>query len=92
MMIAHTTIVMARYMMLGIEQRRATDPRSLGNLFEDYCDNMISAKFGKALRLLLTQLASAVQTIAAELGAFFENLITQFIGQLPRILRDCLQS
>ncbi len=52
--IASTTIVMARYMFLALEQRRQDDPRTLGLLFHACCEEMRDLDYMEALKRILT--------------------------------------
>uniref|UniRef100_UPI001B7F942A IS4 family transposase n=1 Tax=Alicyclobacillus contaminans TaxID=392016 RepID=UPI001B7F942A len=49
-MLAHTTIVFARYIMLAIASRDAQDPRTIGALFFDCCDELDDIRSVDALR------------------------------------------
>lgn len=48
-MVAHTSIVFARYIFLALEQRRCVDARSLGDIFYDCCDELEDITFVAAL-------------------------------------------
>ena len=48
-LVAHTTIVMTRYIFLSVEQRRATDQRTLGLLFHACCEEATDYTFATAL-------------------------------------------
>ncbi len=76
-LIAHTTIVMLRYLFLALEQRRHDDPRTLGLLFHACCEEVRDLEYVEALQRILTltmlhlmenkQVAEElVQTILAE--------------------------
>jgi len=53
-LIAHTTIVMLRYIFLALEQRRHDDPRTLGLLFRACCDEARDLDYLEALQRILT--------------------------------------
>ncbi|WP_235894050.1 transposase [Oceanidesulfovibrio indonesiensis] len=53
-LIAHTTIVMLRYIFLAIEQRRHDDPRTLGLLFHACCEEARDLEYMEALQRILT--------------------------------------
>lgn len=53
MMVAHTSIVFARYMLLALESRETEDPRTLGHLFYVCCDELEDLKFASAILLLM---------------------------------------
>jgi hypothetical protein len=52
-LIAHTTIVMTRYIFLSIEKRRTDDPRTLGLLFHCCCEEAQDCTFINALGQIL---------------------------------------
>ncbi len=53
-LIAHTTIVMMRYIFLALEQRRNDDPRTLGLLFHACCEEMRDLDYLESLQRILT--------------------------------------
>lgn len=57
-LIGHTTLVMARYNLLSLFQRQKIDPRSLGELFRAFNQEMTNLSFIEALKRIL-QLAIA---------------------------------
>jgi hypothetical protein len=90
--IAHTTIVMLRYMILSVEKRKQEDPRSLGELFFLSFDEVSDIRFEQALMLLMTLLADTLKD--AELGLSeeqMEQIMENFIQKLPQSIRLCLQ-
>jgi hypothetical protein len=52
-LIAHSTIVLMRYIFLALEQRRLDDPRSLGLLFHACCDEMRDVTYLESLKRIL---------------------------------------
>ena len=52
-LIAHTSIVMLRYMFLALEQRRQDDPRTLGLLFHACCEEVRDLEYLEALKRIL---------------------------------------
>ncbi|MBF0556761.1 MAG: transposase, partial [Nitrospirae bacterium] len=55
-MVAHTTIVCCRYIMLAMEKRNSEDNRTIGELFYLCCDEVQDIKFSTTLQLLLEML------------------------------------
>jgi len=51
-MVAHTTIVFCRYIMLALQSRNSRDHRTLGKLFYMCCDEWKDISFTNALSLL----------------------------------------
>jgi hypothetical protein len=52
-LIAHATIVLMRYIILSVEQRRTDDPRTLGKLFHACCDEMLDLSYLESLTRIL---------------------------------------
>lgn len=55
-MMAHTTIVFTRYIMLAFESRCGKDQRTLGNLFYVCCDELKDLCFIETFHRILTVL------------------------------------
>ncbi|MDR3543417.1 MAG: hypothetical protein P4L69_21045 [Desulfosporosinus sp.] len=53
MLISHTTIVYARYILLAWQHRQNTDERTLGGLFSVLCDEVSELDWAVALQQLL---------------------------------------
>lgn len=51
--IAHTTIVMTRYIMLAVENRNNKDDRTMGELFFLVHDELQDVNFPEVLRVIL---------------------------------------
>ncbi len=84
-MFAHTTIVFARYIMLAIASRDAQDPRTIGALSFDCCDELDDIRFVDALRLLLELLRTALEATLAQRNDVIEQVMQQFIDRLPSV-------
>ena len=52
-LIAHTTLVMVRYMFLALQQRRHDDPRTLGLLFHACCEEVKDLGYFEALQRIM---------------------------------------
>lgn len=52
-LIAHSTIVLMRYIFLSVEQRRNADPRTLGLLFHACCEEMRDLSYLESLKRVL---------------------------------------
>jgi hypothetical protein len=61
-MVAHTTIVFIRYIMLSIESRCCKDPRTIGKLFFTCCDEMEDITLVESVRLIMSLLMDALST------------------------------
>ena len=81
-MTAHVSVVLARYMLLSLEQRRKVDKRSIGELFYISCDELQDLQYMDALIMVLKKLVSMItekwlfleKELNAMLDSFLENL------------------
>jgi hypothetical protein len=90
MMVAHTSIVFARYMLLALESRETEDPRTLGHLFYDCCDELEDLKFASAILLLMDLFKAAVQEVLVLTEEKFKELFDKFISSLPKYIKGLL--
>lgn len=90
MMIAHTSIVFARYMLLALESRETEDPRTLGHLFYVCCDELEDLKFASAILLLMDLFKAAVQEVLILTEEKFQELFDKFISSLPKYIKGSL--
>jgi hypothetical protein len=86
-MVAHTTIVFTRYILLAAETRNELDPRTLGALFLALCDEMTDIRYVDAIGLLLELLAQAVEGIAPENTRKIEEAVQHFVAHLPNAIK-----
>lgn len=87
-LVAHTSIVFLRYMMLSFETRSSEDDRTYGELFYRCCEEMEDVSFGVALELLLQLLKEVVEKGIALSGAILEELFKAFLEKTPNYLRE----
>jgi len=90
-MIAHTTIVFCRYIMLALENREIKDPRTLGNLFYVCCDELQDISFADAFQLILTLLKDTLRKYLSMPESVLQEMINDFISCLPVFLKGRLQ-
>lgn len=90
-MVAHTSIVFCRYIMLALENRENKDPRTLGNLFYLCCDELKEISFAEAFQLILTILKNTLRKHLTITDNAFNDLINNFITCLPAFLKGRLQ-
>ena len=86
-MVAHTTIVFCRYIMLALENRESKDPKTLGNLFHLCCDELQDISFAKAFHLILTMLKNTLRKNLQIADCALQDLINDFISCLPVFLK-----
>lgn len=89
-LVAHTSIVFLRYMMLCFEQRRAKDDRACGELFRCCCEELEDISFVASLALLLETLKTAVRSGVAFTEETLEKLFSEFVKTMPAFLRKSL--
>jgi len=90
-MVAHTTIVFCRYIMLALENRESKDQRTLGNLFYVCCDELQDISFAEAFQLLLTMLKNTLRKYLTITDCALQGLINDFIFALPAFLKGQLK-
>lgn len=90
-MVAHTTIVFCRYIMLALESRNNRDQRTLGNLFYLCCDELQDISFANALFLLFEILKDSLREHLLLSGQKLEKFLSQFISSLPVFFKARLQ-
>ncbi len=89
-MFAHTTIVFARYIMLATAARDEQDPRTIGALFFDCCDELDDIRFVDAMRLLIELLQSIMKTADVQNDTVIDTIVEQFITHLPSSIKEKL--
>ena len=90
-MIAHTTIVFARYIMLATTARDEQDPRTIGALFFDCCDELADIRFIDAIRVLMDLLTTAIRETTDVLDdSVIDTIMEQFISRLPSCIKGKL--
>ena len=89
-LVAHTSIVFLRYMMLSFEMRSSADNRAYGELFYENCEEMEDISFGVALQLLLQLLKEWLENGMTLTGRVLEELFTAFLEKTPSYLRKKL--
>ena len=83
--IAHTTIVMMRYVFLALLKRRQDDPRTLGLLFYRCCQELEDLTFIEALRRVQTLLTDTLKHVdwwGKELCSLVTDIVVKSIIHL----------
>ncbi|WP_099192871.1 IS4 family transposase [Tepidibacter mesophilus] len=89
-MIAHTTIVFTRYIMLAMESRNNTDLRTVGGLFYHCCDELEDIKFLEAIQVILDLLKCALSEKLTLTKTQINDFLDYFISTLPSFIKDKL--
>lgn len=82
-LVAHTTVVLCRYIVLELARRTNADPRTLGDLFHATCDELRQRSLSEALALLLNLLERALNDVAGFTKDLMMQLVEQFVAELP---------
>lgn len=90
-MMAHTTIVCCRYIMLAIEKRESEDPRTIGTLFYAHCDELQGLGFLEAMLIVIEVLKSELSRFVSLTPRRLEQFMANFMGALPLFLTGPLQ-
>lgn len=90
-MVAHTTVVFCRYIMLALESRNERDPRTIGNLFYICCDELQDITFTESLFLLFEKLKDSLRNFLSLTGQQLNEFLDQFISSLPSYFKARLQ-
>ena len=85
-MIAHTSIVMTRYIMLAVENRNNTDARTIGELFYISCAELEDIQFSDVILVLLNILMETLDEVLFLSKEQVDNFVEVFISKLPKKL------
>lgn len=77
-LIAHTSIVMARYNILSLFQRQNIDPKSFGDLFRQCCEELKNISFIEAFRRIISLALDSFE----KLDKVSENTIASIIDRI----------
>ena len=83
-MIAHTTIVMTRYIMLAVENRNNKDERTMGELFFLIHDELQDVNFSEVLSVILDILKEVLHDLLFLTDDQIDRFIESFILKLPK--------
>ena len=90
MLVAHTSIVYIRYIMLAVLVRKNNDERTFGDLFFYLSDEVKNITFLEALQLLLTLLKDFLKDKFLLSEDEVQKLLSDFINSLPPFLSNYL--
>jgi len=83
MLIAHTTIVFLRYIMLSLSARENKDDKSIGDLFFASCDEIKDISFFEAFEYLINFLISMIAKKMKKDVLQIEKMVISFLHNLP---------
>lgn len=85
--VAHTTVVLTRYIILAVEKRQNEDPRTLGEIFYLCYDEIAEIQFSEAFEIILSLLRNVLEEVLFLTTEQISQLIDAFILKLP----DCFK-
>ena len=90
-MTAHVSIVFTRYMMLSVENRESADPRTLGELFTYFVDEMADVTFMHAFTLIMKMFSDMMvekfDLDEEEISSMIDSFISALTPSMQRQLR-----
>lgn len=89
-LIAHTTIVFARYITLAISSREEKDSKTIGQLFYLYCDEMEDIRFTQALIVVMGVLKSTLSNEPVLSEEKVQSIINELFDNLPSFLKKAI--
>ena len=89
-MVAHTSIVFTRYIMLSTQSRNNEDLRTIGGLFFNCCDELQDIQFLEAIQVILDLLKNALQEKLSLTKEQINSFLDYFISTLPAFLKEKL--
>lgn len=90
MLVSHTTIVFARYILLSWQHRQQSDTRTLGGLFLALCDEVADLDWTIALKQLLNILDEVKKKAGKTVSSFIEKQLYNWLAALPSYIKAYL--
>jgi hypothetical protein len=88
--VAHTAIVLSRYIFLALERRQNIDDRTLGELFFIMCDELNDISFAQALELIFSTIEQCMNDYLCLAKSQIKAFVEQFISCLPQYIKGRL--
>lgn len=89
-MIAHTTIVCIRYMLLAVENREQKDSRTHGEIFYQFCDEVTDLDFTQAFLYILDLFTQTLRENLFLSESMVDQLLAAFMAKLPSFIKNRL--
>ena len=89
---AHTSVVLVRYMLLALEQRKSTDARSFGELFMLVVDELADITFSHSMQLIVTVMLDCFREAFRVTDEQIEKLTKTFLANLPEAFQSLLSA
>lgn len=89
-MVAHTSLVCIRYLLLTIENRESKDDRSWGGIFYEMCDEVENISFTQAFVIILDLFTQVLRNKLFLPEDMLEKILDSFMDSLPWFLKKRL--
>lgn len=89
-LIAHTTIVFARYIVLSWQNRCSTDDRTLGGMFYELSDEINELDWAVALQQLIELLEDALKKTNRKINKLIKSQLQYWYAALPNYIKAYL--
>ncbi|HJV17172.1 MAG TPA: transposase [Bacillales bacterium] len=90
LLISHTTIVFARYIVLSWQNRCNTDDRTIGGIFYELCDEINELDWAIALQQLIELIQDALSKTNKRIKNLIQRQLQQWIAGLPSYIKAYL--
>lgn len=87
LLISHTTIVFARYILLAWQHRQNTDQRTLGGIFLALCDEVNCLDWAVALHQLLEILNDVSKKVKKSVANLIKSQLQHWFADLPSYIK-----
>ena len=87
LLISHTTLIFARYIVLSWQNRCNTDQRTLGGLFYELCDEISELDWAVALQQLIELLEDTLKKTNKKIQKLIKSQLQQSIDAFPTTSR-----
>ena len=89
-LVSHTTIVLARYILLSWQHRQHSDERTLGGLFLAMCDEISNLDWAVALQQLLEILNDVSKKVKKPIVNLIKSQLQHWFAGLPSYIKAYL--
>ena len=89
---AHTSVVLVRYMLLALEQRKSVDDRSFGELFMLVVDELADITFSHSMQLIVAAMLDSIRDVFHATDEQIQSLMDAFLSRLPEEFQTMLSA
>jgi len=90
MLISHTTIVFARYILIAWQMRKEEDPKTIGNLFYVLCEDIQEMDYLTALQTLIDLFRTLAEAKTVLDTNVLKSKMDKWLASIPCYIRQCL--